>query len=182
MRQAASRHAPWALAAVSFAEASFFPIPPDVMLVPMAAARPDKAWRYAAICTLASILGGCAGYAIGYFLQDLGQQLLTFFGHPDAMAEFKDVFDQWGAWFILIKGLTPIPFKLVTIASGLAGFNFGIFLLAVTITRAGRFFLEAALLKKFGPTVMPIVEKRLNTVALLVVAFIVGGFLLLKFV
>lgn len=182
LRQAASPKAPWYLAVVSFAEASFFPIPPDVMLAPMVATRPDKAWRYAAICTLASVAGAALGWSIGYFLQDLGQQLLALFGHPNGLAEFRAVYDKVGAWVILLKGLTPIPFKLVTIASGLAQFNFPLFLALCAVTRGVRFFIEAALFRKFGPAILPVIERRLALFTVLFLVILVGGFLVLHYV
>ena len=132
MRLAGSRHAPASLAVISFAESSFFPIPPDVMLGPMVLARRDKAFIYAGICTIASVFGGMLGYAIGVFLEPVGQAILRIFGHPEGEAEFKRWFDQWGLAVILIKGLTPVPYKLVTIASGLAAFSFPVFCDAVT--------------------------------------------------
>lgn len=158
---ARSRHATKALAVVSFAESSFFPIPPDVMLAPMILARPQKAYFYAAVCTVASVLGGILGYAIGYFLTDLGLAIMRVLGHSDGLEQFRVWFDQWGLWVILIKGLTPIPYKLVTIASGLAAFSFPVFMAASVVTRGGRFFLEAWILKRWGPAMLAQVEKRL---------------------
>ena len=158
---ARSRHATKALAVVSFAESSFFPIPPDVMLAPMILARPQKAYFYAAVCTVASVLGGMLGYAIGYFLTDLGLAIMRVLGHSDGLEQFRHWFDQWGLWVILIKGLTPIPYKLVTIASGLAAFSFPVFIAASVATRGGRFFLEAWILKRWGPAMLAQVEKRL---------------------
>ena len=180
MRLAGSRHATKALFAVSFAESSFFPIPPDVMLAPMVLKRPDKAYFYAGMCTLASVLGGIAGYAIGYFLTDIGEALLRLTGHDDGLAEFQHWYAQWGVWLILAKGLTPIPYKLVTIASGIAQYNFAMFVIASAVTRGGRFFLAAFVLKRFGPKILEVVEKRLMTTAVIVVALVVGGFFLLK--
>lgn len=182
LRQAASRQAPWYLAVVSFAEASFFPIPPDVMLAPMVATRPEKAWIYAAICTLASVAGAALGWSIGYYLQDLGQHLLALFGHPNGLNEFKAVYDKVGAWVILIKGLTPIPFKLVTIASGLAQFNFPLFLGLCALTRGVRFFVEAALFKRFGPAILPVIERRLLMFTLAFLVILAGGFLALRYI
>jgi membrane protein YqaA with SNARE-associated domain len=181
MKQAASKHAPWALAAVSFAESSFFPVPPDVMLAPMAAARPEKAYRYALICTIASVLGGMLGYAIGYFAAPLGQKLLALTGHSEGLESFRHWYANWGVWVILIKGLTPIPYKLVTIASGLAKFSFPVFVAASVVTRGGRFFIAAGLLKRFGPSIMPVIEKRLYTATAVFLALLVGGFVLMKF-
>jgi membrane protein YqaA with SNARE-associated domain len=157
---AASRHAPFWLAVVSFVESSVFPAPPDLMLGPMVLAKPEHAWRNAAICTAASVAGGILGYAIGYFLQPVGMALLSLMGHAGGLATFQAWFAQWGLWVILIKGLTPIPYKLVTIASGLAEFNFGIFVVASVVTRGARFFMVAGLLKMFGPPIQAFVEKR----------------------
>jgi len=175
MGLAASRHAPSALFAVSFAESSFFPVPPDVMLAPMVLARPEKAWRYATICTLASVLGGALGYAIGYFLQDVALWLMSLSGHAGGLDQFRCWYNEWGVWVILIKGLTPIPYKLVTIASGLAQFAFPVFIAASVVTRGARFFLVAAVVKKFGPAMLPVVERRLALFAGLGVALIVIG-------
>ncbi|MDH4384889.1 MAG: DedA family protein [Caulobacter sp.] len=175
MGLAGSRHAPSALFAVSFAESSFFPVPPDVMLAPMVLKNPDKAWFYAGVCTLASVLGGILGYAIGYFLQDFGVWLMNVTGHAGGMTEFKCWYDRYGVWVILAKGLTPIPYKLVTVASGLAQYSFGIFVLASVITRGARFFLVAWVVKAFGPAMLPVIERRLALFAGLAIALVVGG-------
>src|SRR4029078_4196767 len=130
-----SRHALPTLAAVSFAESSFFPIPPDVILIPMALARPEKARLYALVCTIASVARGILGYAIGAWLYDtLGQWLISAYGYGDNFEAFREAYAKWGAWIILIKGLTPIPFKIVTIASGFAGYNLLYFIILATIT------------------------------------------------
>ncbi|NQE63023.1 YqaA family protein [Caulobacter sp. RHG1] len=175
MGLAASRHAEKSLFAVSFAESSFFPVPPDVMLAPMCLAKPEKAWRYAFICTLASVLGGALGYAIGFFLQDFGMWMMAATGHAGGLSEFQCWYGKYGVWVILAKGLTPIPYKLVTIASGLAAFAFPMFIIASVITRGARFFLVAYIIKKFGPTLLPIVERRLALFAGLFIALIVIG-------
>jgi membrane protein YqaA with SNARE-associated domain len=177
---AASKHAPWALAVVSFAESSFFPIPPDVMLAPMVAARPQRAFVFAAICTAASVAGGLLGYAIGEFLTPLAHTILTTFGHPNGEQEFQAWFAKYGLWVILFKGLTPIPFKLVTISAGIAHFNLFTFVWAAIVTRGVRFFIEAAILKAYGPAILKEVEKRLTLYVLLFVALLVGGFVALK--
>jgi membrane protein YqaA with SNARE-associated domain len=177
LRMAAHRHAMRYMGAVSFAESSFFPIPPDVMLVPMMLARRDKIWTIALICTVASVTGGMLGYAIGYFLYDtLGQWLIGVYGLQKGATEFHDWYAKWGAAIILVKGLTPIPFKLVTIASGLAKFNFGIFVVTALITRAARFFLIAALINRFGAPIQDFIEKRLNLVATAFLVLLVAGF------
>ena len=172
---ARSRHATPALALMSFAESSVFPIPPDGMLAPMILARPDRAYVYAAVCTAASVAGGMLGYAIGFFLTDVGLMLMRLLGHSDGLAQFRAWFDDWGLWVILIKGLTPIPYKLVTIASGLAAFSFPIFLVASAVTRGARFFMVAFIVKKFGPTLLPIVERRLALFAGILIALLVIG-------
>ena len=175
MGLAGSRHAPRALFAVSFAESSFFPVPPDVMLAPMVLANPKRAYAYAALCTVASVLGGCLGYAIGYYLEPLGHWLQAMMGHAEGQEKFQDWFDQYGLAVILVKGLTPIPYKLVTIASGLAQFSLFTFIWASVVTRGARFFLTAALLKNFGPAIRAEVERRLATYTLIGVAVLVAG-------
>jgi membrane protein YqaA with SNARE-associated domain len=181
LRLAGHRRAPAWLAGVSFAESSVFPIPPDAMLVPMCLARPERAWRYAAICTIASVLGGALGYAIGFWLFDaIALPVLRGYGYADALARFEAWYAQWGVWVIMIKGLTPIPYKIVTIASGAAKFDFLTFLLASIITRGARFFLLAALLRRFGPPIRDFIEKRLTLVTSVAAAGIIGGFLALK--
>lgn len=177
---ARSRHATPALALVSFAESSVFPIPPDVMLAPMILARPDRAYVYAAVCTAASVAGGMLGYAIGFFLTDVGLMLMRLLGHSDGLAQFRAWFDDWGLWVILIKGLTPIPYKLVTIASGLAAFSFPVFLAASVATRGGRFFLEAWVLKRWGPAMLAQVEKRLALWTGIGLAVLVGAVVVVK--
>jgi membrane protein YqaA with SNARE-associated domain len=140
-----------------------------------------RAWRNAAICTVASVLGGMLGYAIGYFLRPAGLWLLAITGNSGGLEAFQAWFAEWGVWVILIKGLTPIPYKLVTIASGLAEFNFAVFVAASVVTRGARFFIVAGLLKLFGPPIQAFVEKRLTLVTSLVAVLIVGGVILLKF-
>ena len=161
MGLAGSRHAPAGLAVVSFAESSFFPIPPDVMLAPMVLARPERAFVYAGICTAASVIGGLLGYAIGFYLEPVGMWLLTLMGHPDGKAAFEKWFADWGLWVILIKGATPIPYKLVTITAGLAQFSLVTFIWASVLTRGLRFFAVAAILKYFGPAMLAEFEKRM---------------------
>ncbi len=181
MGLARSRRAPHALAVVSFAESSFFPVPPDVMLAPMVLARPEKAWTYATICTIASVLGGMLGYAIGYYLTDLAGHLLSLTGNADRMDEYKCWYAEWGLWVILVKGLTPIPYKLVTIASGMAAFSLPVFIAASVATRGARFFLVAWVVKRFGPAMLPIIERRLATVAMIFMGLIVLGLALSHF-
>lgn len=179
--QARSRHATKALAVVSFAESSFFPIPPDVMLAPMVLARPDRAYFYAMVCTIASVVGGVAGYAIGYFLEPVGLAILAFLGKADTFETSKALFQQHGAWVILIKGLTPIPFKLITIASGIFQFNLALFIALCVITRGARFFAVAFVLKTWGPAVLAVVEKRLALWTFIGLAVLIGAFVAVKF-
>jgi len=174
------RHATASLAIVSFAESSVFPIPPDVMLAPMVFAKPERAYFYAFVCSVSSVLGAVLGYAIGYFLKPVGEAILRFTGHSDGLPAMQAWYDQWGVWVILAKGLTPIPFKLVTIASGVLEYAFLPFIIACVVTRAGRFFIVAALVKRFGPAVQPVIEKRLALFTVLLLAAIVGGFVVLK--
>jgi membrane protein YqaA with SNARE-associated domain len=156
-------YATWILGAVSFVESSFFPVPPDIMLIPMSLARPDRAWRYAAICTLTSVAGGVLGYLIGALLYDsVGQWIVRVWGYGDKIETIRQTFADYGAWIILGKGVTPIPYKIVTIASGFAGYNFGWFVLLSLLTRGVRFFAEAFLLKRYGPRARVMIEKRLG--------------------
>jgi membrane protein YqaA with SNARE-associated domain len=179
---AAHRHAMAVMALISFAESSFFPLPPDVLLVPMILARPRRAWLIAAVCTAASVVGGYVGYAIGFFLFDaLGRPLLEFYHAMDKYEAFKAAFAEWGAWIIVIKGLTPIPYKLVTIASGAAQFNLAAFTLASIVSRSLRFFLLAALLWRFGEPIRDFIERRLMLVTSVVAAALVGGFVVLRY-
>jgi membrane protein YqaA with SNARE-associated domain len=178
---AASPRAPWWLAAIAFAESSFFPIPPDALLIPMALARPDRAWRLALVCTVASVAGGALGYFIGYAVFDqLARPVIAFYGYGARFAAFQAMYAQYGLWIILIKGLTPIPYKIVTIASGAAHFNFAVFMVASVVTRGARFFMVAALLRFFGTPVRDFIERRLTLVTSLLAAGVVGGFLILK--
>jgi membrane protein YqaA with SNARE-associated domain len=178
---ASSPRAPWWLALIAFAEASFFPIPPDTLLIPMALARPDRAWRFALVCTIASVIGGALGYFIGYQLFDqLARPLITFYGYGPRFEAFQAMYAQYGLWIILIKGVTPIPYKIVTIASGAAHFDFAIFMAASVATRGARFFLVATLLHFFGESVRDFIERRLTLVTTGVAVGVVGGFLLLR--
>jgi membrane protein YqaA with SNARE-associated domain len=179
---AASDHAVPALALVAFAESSFFPLPPDLLLIPMILARPRRAFLLAGVCTLASVAGGFLGYAIGYFLfAAVGRPVLEFYqamGHYDAL---KAAFAHWGVWIIIIKGLTPIPYKLVTIASGVAHFDLAAFALASLVSRSLRFFLLAALLWRFGEPIRVFIERRLMLVTSLFAIALVGGFVALRY-
>jgi membrane protein YqaA with SNARE-associated domain len=169
-------YALWVLGAVSFAESSFFPVPPDIMLLPMSLARPRRAWLFAAWCTIASVAGGVLGYAIGAVLYDsIGHWLISLYGLGDKVEAFRAGYAEWGAWIILLKGLTPIPYKLVTITSGFAGYNIWLFVLCSIIARGGRFFAVAVLLNRYGDPIRAEIEKRLGLwVAVLVIVLVLG--------
>lgn len=181
LKQAAKPHAEKIMAGISFAESSFFPIPPDVMLAPMVLTRPEKAYRFALVCTLASVAGAILGYAIGFFLKDFAIWLLGLFGYTGHLDAFESFMATWGPWAILVKGLTPIPFKLVTIASGLGSLNIFIFVLCCAVTRGARFFLVAYLVKRFGPRAQAAIEKRINLIGGIVIALLVLLIVVLKF-
>jgi membrane protein YqaA with SNARE-associated domain len=172
-------YAVWMMGAVSFAESSFFPVPPDVMLIPMALARPDRAFRLAMWCTITSVAGGVFGYAIGAVLYDsVGHWLISLYGYGDKVEAFRAAYAQWGAWIILLKGLTPIPYKIVTITSGFAGYNLALFILFSIIARAGRFFLLAFLLYRYGEQAREMIERRLGLWVTLGAAVVVIGLVL----
>ena len=182
MRQAAGKHALPALAVVSFAESSFFPIPPDVMLIPMVLARPERAWLIAAVCTGASVIGGVLGYAIGYFLfATLGRMIIDFYHMQAGFEAYQAMFADYGLWIILIKGLTPIPYKLITIASGVFRFDFLVFMLASLATRGVRFFAVTALLWKYGAPIREFIDKQLTVLGYGFLALLIGGFAVVRF-
>jgi membrane protein YqaA with SNARE-associated domain len=160
---ASKPYAAWIMGIVSFVESSFFPVPPDAMLVPMALARPDKAYFFATICTLTSVAGGMLGYAIGYFLyESVGLWLMHLYGYGGKIEAFRQAYVEWGTWIILLKGLTPIPYKIVTIASGFTGYPFIPFVLLSIVARGMRFFLVAFLIHRYGPQARAIIEERLG--------------------
>jgi len=172
-------YALWVLGAVSFAESSFFPVPPDIMLLPMSLARPKRAWFFATWCTVTSVAGGLVGYAIGALLYDsLGQWLINLYGLGGKVESFRASYAEWGAWIIIGKGLTPIPYKLVTITSGFAGYNIGLFVLCSIIARGGRFFAVAILLNRYGDTIRAEIEKRLGLWVALGAGVLVLGFVI----
>lgn len=181
MNLAASPRAIIWLAVVSFVEASVFPIPPDVMLIPMVLAAPGRWWRIALVATVASVIGGWLGYEIGAALYDaIGQKVIAFYHLEDAFANFQAKFQEWGGWIVLAKGATPIPFKLVTIASGVVHLDPLIFTLSAIGSRAFRFFLVAALLRWFGEPIREFVEKRLVLMTTLFLVVLIGGFVAIR--
>jgi membrane protein YqaA with SNARE-associated domain len=171
-----------ALGAVSFAESSFFPIPPDVLLIPMVLAQRHRAWLIAGVCTVASVLGGLLGYAIGFYLfETVGQWVIGVYGLEEKAAQFRTFFDKYGLYVILIKGLTPIPYKIVTITCGAAHFDLINFFFASLVTRGARFYLVAALLRQFGPPIQKFVEKRLTLVFMVFLLCLIGGFVAVSY-
>lgn len=182
MRNATGRHAWAALAGFTFAEASFFPIPTDIMLIPMVMADRKRAWALAGWCTLWSVLGGAFGYAIGAFLfNSLGQWLISIYHMADDLAQFQQWYAQYGAWVIIGKGFSPLPYKLVTIASGFAHYSFAMFMILSVITRGGRYFLVAGLLYWKGEEARRFIEKRLELTLLVFLALVVAGVVAVKY-
>lgn len=182
MQLADHPHALWALALVSFVESSFFPIPPDVLMIPMILARPSRAWLIALVALTASVLGGLFGYMIGAFaFEQLGQPILASLGKADAMSDFSTRFNDFGFWAVLGAGITPFPYKVITIMSGWTGMPLATFMATSLLARGIRFFLVAALLWRFGAPVRDFIEKRLGLVATVFIVLLFGGFLLVSY-
>jgi membrane protein YqaA with SNARE-associated domain len=174
--------APWALGAVSFAESSFFPVPPDVMLIPMALARPDRVWTYALVMTITSVAGGLLGYAIGAVLYDsIGRWLFSIYGLSEGAEAFRAAYADYGHWVILLKGLTPIPYKLVTITSGFAGYDLFWFTVLSLLTRGARFFFLAAVLGRYGPFIRGVIDRHFTAAATAFVVVLVLGFVAFRY-
>ena len=183
LRLAGHRRALPALAGISFIESSVFPIPPDVMLVPMVLARPERAWLIALVCTVASVAGGLAGYAIGYFLYEaVGIPILEFYGYLGKFTEFQHSYNEWGWWIVFGAGLTPFPFKVITIASGVTALDPVVFTLAALVSRGARFFIVAALLWRFGPAIRELIERRFALLTVVFFVLLIGGFVSLRYV
>lgn len=179
---AGHRHALPILGAVSFTESSVFPIPPDVLLIPMVLADRAKAWLIATVCTIASVLGGLLGYAIGLFLfETVGQPVLAFYGYMDAFGDARETFRAWGFWFVFAAGFTPIPYKVITITSGVMTLNPAVFLVGSAVSRGARFFLVAGLLWYFGPPIRRFIEGHLRLLSVLFVAVLLGGFAVIRY-
>jgi membrane protein YqaA with SNARE-associated domain len=182
MAQANTPRALATLAFISFIESSIFPLPPDILLIPMILAARERAWKIAAVCTIASVLGGIAGYAIGMFLFDqLAAPILSFYGYMDKFTVFQAQYNEWGAWIVFGAGVTPFPYKVITIASGMTGLNLAIFMVASVLARGLRFFLIAALLWKFGAPIRKFIEDHLGKLATAFFVLLLGGFVALKF-
>ena len=179
---AAKRNAMWALFVISFIESSIFPIPPDILLIPMVLAAREKAWKIAGVCTLGSVLGGIAGYAIGYYLfQSVGMPLLELYGKAEKFAEFQGMYNEWGAWVVGMAGLTPFPYKVITIASGVTHLDLVTFIVASILSRGLRFYLEALMLWYFGEPIRDFVEKYLGWLVTIGFVVLFGGFLAVKY-
>jgi membrane protein YqaA with SNARE-associated domain len=156
-------YATWLMGLISFLESSFFPIPPDAMLIPMSLARPEKAWTYATICTLTSVAGGVLGWVIGAYLYDtIGLWLMQLYGYGSKVETFRQQYAEWGTWIILLKGVTPIPYKIVTITSGFAGYSLPLFIVFSFIARGMRFYATAFVLNRYGDRARAIIEERLT--------------------
>ena len=183
MGLAAHPHAMVWLAVIAFLESSVFPIPPDILIIPMVLAAPTRAWRIVAVATVASVLGGLAGYAIGVFLYEtIGRAILDFYGYFDKFAKFQDWYRDWGGWIVFAGGFSPIPYKVVTIASGTVQLDFWVFTIVSIISRGGRFLIVAALLWKFGVPIRAFIERWLGPLTLLFVVLLVAGFVVIKYV
>ena len=182
MRIAAHKHSVWWLAGISFAESSVFPIPPDVVLMPMCIADHKKSFRYATICTISSVFGGIFGYVIGYFLfESVGAVILNFYDLMGQFTFFQEKYNAFGEWIIFGGGLTPIPYKVITIASGVTHMNIAVFCMASIAGRAARFYLVAALIWKYGKSIQTFIEKYLGLLTILFFTLLIGGFISVKY-
>lgn len=169
------------LAVISFVESSFFPIPPDIMLIPMILATPKQAWKIAGVCTVSSVIGAYLGYIIGfYFFQLIAEPILNFYHFMDRFNTFKNLYNEYGAWIVFGAGITPFPYKIITIASGVVHLNLAIFTIASIIARGLRFFLIAWLLKTYGGAMKNFIEKNLGWLSVLFLVLLIGGFALFK--
>ncbi len=179
---AGHRHALWALAAVAFIESSVFPIPPDVLIIPMVLAARDQALRIAIVATVASVLGGLLGYAIGAGLyESLGRPILEFYGQMDRFETFQDTYNEWGAWIVAGAGLTPFPYKVITIASGVTGLDLTVFTVASALSRGARFALEVGLLWWLGPPIRVFIERNLPILTVVFFVLLFGGFVAVRY-
>jgi membrane protein YqaA with SNARE-associated domain len=173
----------WALFILAVCESSFFPIPPDVLLIALAVAVPRKSMRYALICSVGSVIGGCLGYLIGHqFMVGIGNRIIDLYGFSSRYNEIKSLYAAYDAWAVGIAGFTPLPYKLFTITAGAFNINFGVFLLASVFSRSARFFLVGGLILRFGPSIHQFIEKYLNLITIIFTVLLVGGFIVIKFV
>lgn len=183
IQMAENKNAMYFLFAVAFIESSFFPIPPDIMLIPMVLAMPNKAWKIAGVATVASVLGGYFGYVIGvYFFDLIAAPILNFYGYMQQFNSFKEYYHEWGAWIVFGAGVTPFPYKVITIASGVVHLDIWVFGLASVAARGLRFFLVAWLLKRYGTPMKVFIEKNLGMLSILFLVLLLGGFLAIKYI
>ena len=181
LRKAEHKYSSWVLSIVSFAESSFFPIPPDVLLIPMIIAKRTKAWTYAFICTLSSVFGGVVGYAIGFFLfNSIGVLIVEFYHLTNSFNTFENYYKEYGMLIVLGAGFTPFPFKFITIASGVFSLNIFLFIFTAFIARGFRFYLLAILLFIFGEKIKFLIDKYFNILAVLFFILLIGSFMLIK--
>jgi membrane protein YqaA with SNARE-associated domain len=172
----------WALFLLSFCESSFFPIPPDVLLIALAVAIPKKSFKYALVCSAGSVLGGCLGYLIGWqFMAGIGEKIITFYGLTQKIEYIKDLYTNYDAWAIGIAGFTPIPYKVFTISAGAFNINFSVFIIASTISRSARFFLVGSFIYIFGPRIQTFIDKYFNILAVAFMVLLVAGFVIIKY-
>ena len=183
LNKSGHKNASWFLSIVAFAESSFFPIPPDVLLIPMVLANRLRAWFYAFICTLSSVIGGIVGYLIGFlFYSNVGSLIVNLYGLSDSFENFENYYNQWGLWIVLGAGFTPFPFKFITIASGVFNLNILLFIITAIIARGLRFYLLAGLLFVFGEKIKVLIDKYFNILAILFFILLIGSVLLIKFI
>ena len=179
---AVHKHALLALALISLIESSIFPIPPDILIIPMVLAARDRAWLVASVCTVASVIGGVFGYGIGFFMFDqIGKPVLEFYQYAGKYSEFQTSYNEWGAWAVFFAGITPFPYKVITILSGATGLSMPVFIVASIFARGIRFFIVAALLWKFGAPIRTFIERRLGLLFVLLVVLLLGSFVLVKY-
>lgn len=172
----------WALALVAFVESSVFPIPPDILMIPMIIAAPSRAFVIAGVAMVASVLGGMLGYLIGWgFFESIGRPVLEFYGKDAYFDGFATRYNDYGAWAVLIAGITPFPYKVITILSGTTGLSLPVFIFASVIARGFRFFVLAGLLWKFGPPIRDFIERRLGLMFTLFIILLIGGFAAVKY-
>ncbi|MBE6446663.1 MAG: DedA family protein [Alphaproteobacteria bacterium] len=182
MRMVSGPKALMALCAVSFVESSFFPIPPDLLLIPMILKQREKAFRLAFYCTVFSVLGGAFGYAIGHFLYDVvGVPILDFYNYRESFEQFCQNYNTYGAWIVFGAGVTPFPYKIITIASGVTGLNFAVFMMASSLARGLRFYLIAWLLWKWGKPMKEFIERNLGWLSVVFFVLLIGSFYLIKY-
>ncbi len=183
LTKSSQKEAPWFLGLISFSESSFFPIPPDIILIPMVLAKRGKAFLFATICTVSSVIGGAFGYFIGLILfNSIGIVLINFYHLGEALDEFRNYYNSYGAWIVIIAGFTPFPFKVITIASGLFQLNFTIFIICSILSRGARFYIVSGLLYLFGEIIKKFIDKYFNILTILFIILLVGGILIVKII